>query len=230
MLNLRYRENGMETGRISFHKDSLLSRFKAKPSTVSIVPAFAKDRRDVENFIKTIYADAFDARIHIHYPILMSVRDECGKILAATGFRLAKDCPLFLEQYLDAPIEATLNVPRNQIVEIGNLASQGGGASLFLFAALAAYLHHNGYTQAVVTSTSFLERRFNQMGLRPRRHAKADPSLLISDDEDWGRYYDTVPNVISGAVSRGYQRLQKQLGLEYQDCRPRLFPRLHFTI
>lgn len=228
MLNLLYNEDGLQTGTLSLRKDALLGQLKARPSVISILPASAKDRLAVEAFIKDIYARAYGARIEVHYPILMSVRDEQGKLLAATGFRPATSEKLFLEQYLPAPAEQILITPRQKIVEIGNLASDGGGASLFLFAALAAYLHHKGFTQAVVTSTDFLERRFRQMGLQPRRHAKADPSLLLSDGEYWGSYYDTQPHVISGSVVDGYKRLQRQLGAEYQDYRPRLLPRLHY--
>ena len=147
MLNLNYCENGLNTGLLSLKKDSPLARLKAQPKTVSITGAFSKDREEVERFITDIYAKSYNAEISVHYPILMSVRDEAGKLLAATGFRPAQSEPLFLEQYLDAPIEAVLNAPRSQIVEIGNLASQGGGASLFLFAALAAYLNDKNFTR-----------------------------------------------------------------------------------
>lgn len=228
MINLQYNENGFQTGSLSFRKDSLLDHLKARPSVVSIVPVTSKDRDMVEAFIRDVFQRAYGARISVHYPVLMSVRDEAGSILAATGFRPAGAQPLFLEQYLTAPVDNILQAPRDEIVEIGNLASHGGGASLYLFAALAAYLNHKGFTKAVVTSTDFLERRFRQMGLQPRRHATADPALLLSDGEDWGTYYDTQPHVISGSVSHGYMRLQKQLGAEYTDLRPRLLPRLHY--
>ncbi|MCD8519763.1 MAG: thermostable hemolysin [Alphaproteobacteria bacterium] len=228
MLNLSYSENGLQTARLSFRKNAWLSHIKAKPSVVSIVPAFSQGRAEVENFITTIYAYAYGAYIHVHYPVLMSVRDDAGQILAATGFRCADDEPLFLEQYLTSPIDQVLQAPRGEIVEIGNLASQGGGASLYLFAALSAYLNHKGFTKAAVTSTDFLERRFRQMGLQPRRHAKADPALLLEEGENWGTYYDTQPHVISGSVAQGYKLLQKKLGAEYTDCRPRLYPRLHY--
>ena len=57
----------------------------------------------------------------------MSVRDAGGTILAAVGFRYAKEEPLFLENYTGAPIEQVLRTPRERIAEIGNLASAGGG-------------------------------------------------------------------------------------------------------
>lgn len=228
MLNLQYSENGLHTGQLSFSNTYFFGKLAARASVISILPAFAKDRETVERFITDIYAKSYGAKINIHYPVLMSVSDEEGKLLAATGFRSASDEPLFLEQYLDASVENVLSVPRSQIVEIGNLASDGGGASLYLFAALAAYLNYKGFSQAVVTSTDFLERRFKQMGLTPKRHAKANPALLLSAGEDWGSYYDTQPHVISGSVEHGYKRLQSQLGAEYHELRPRLFPRLHY--
>lgn len=228
MYDLAYSENGLQTGWLSFKNDGLLARLRAKPTVVSIVPAFSRDRENVEQFIVDVYAKAYGARISVRYPVLMSVRDEDGRILAATGFRPAAEEPLFLEQYLNASVDEVLKTPRSRIVEIGNLASEGGGASLYLFAALAAYLNYRNFTQAVVTSTDFLEARFRQLGLRPKRHAKADPSLLLTPGENWGSYYDTQPHVISGSVEHGYKRLQHQLGLEYTDCRPRLLPRLHY--
>ncbi len=227
-IQLRYDENGMDTADLIFRKSAMLRHFKITPTIVSIVSEYAQERKNVERFIKDIYADAYGADIEIHYPILMSVRDESGSILAATGFRPACREKLFLEQYLDRPVEDVLSCPRDRIVEIGNLASAGRGASLFLFAALAAYLHHQGYKKAVVTSTDFLERRFHQMGLNPRRHAPADPALLLSQNEHWGSYYDTDPHVVSGDVGLGYKKLEKQLGAEYHSLRPRLLPRLHF--
>lgn len=228
MLNLQYDEDGLHTGFLSLKRDGFLARLKAQPKIVSIVGSFTKDREIVEDFIRDIYARSYDAAIRVRYPVLMSVRDENGKILAATGFRLAAEEPLFLEQYLSAPIEDMIKTPREHIVEIGNLASDGGGASLFLFAALSAYLNYKGYTQAVVTSTEMLERRFRQMGLRPQRHAKATPALLSGNGENWGTYYESQPHVVSGSVEEGYKRLQRQLGAVYQDCRPRLLPRLHY--
>lgn len=228
MLSLNYNENGLKTGQVSFARDRILSRIKARPSIVSITPAFAPERAQAEDFIKSIYKKSYDASIEIHYPVIMSVQNADGDLLAATGFRFAAKEPLFLEQYLDAPIDNIIHTQRSKIVEIGNLASQGGGASLYLFAALAAYLNYQEISHAVVTSTDFLERRFRQMGLRPERLAKADPSLLIGQGESWGSYYSTQPHVIAGSVTRGYKCLQKQLGIEYADYRPRLFPRLHY--
>lgn len=236
MFQLDYQENGQHTGQLRMNESRWLARLQARPTMVSIysafgpafAPAFTKDRQAVEDFIIGIYARSYGARIGVHYPVLMSVRDETGHILAALGFRYADTEPLFLEQYLDAPVEDILNSPRSGIVEIGNLASEGGGASLFLFAALSTYLYHKGKDHAVITGTRLLDRRFHELGLQPHKLAPADPALLLRQDENWGTYYDTAPHVMAGRIDEGYKRLQKILGAHYTEERPRLFPRLHY--
>lgn len=68
-LTLHYDENGFDTGLLSFSKSRMLGQLKAKPSLVSILPAFAKDREEVERFIMGVYAKAYGARIQVRYPV-----------------------------------------------------------------------------------------------------------------------------------------------------------------
>lgn len=228
MFNLDYQEDGRSTGTLSLTEGAWMGRLDARPTVVSIAPAFAKDSRAVEDFIVQTYAQAYGATIGVHYPILMSVRDETGAILAALGFRYAADGPLFLEQYLSHPIEEILDTPRSSITEIGNLASSGGGASIFLFAALSAYLDGRGQSHAVITGTNFIEKRLRTLGLRPTRLASANPDLLLQKNENWGSYYSTNPHVLAGQIDRGYESLQKALGATYTKNHARLLPRLHY--
>jgi hypothetical protein len=224
MLQLNYNENGNPSARLRLQKNGFLSRVAMHACAISILTGPARERAEVENFISAIYAHTYGADISVHYDTLMSVRDDHGDIVAALGFRSAGHGPLFLEQYLRRPVDAVLDIPRHQIAEIGNLASNGSGASSFLFTALAAYLHHGGFKQAVVTGTATLEKRFHKMGLEPVRHAFADPALLDQNQTDWGRYYDTRPHVLSGSVTLGYLRLQSRFGAEYRHMRTRLYP------
>lgn len=228
MLNLHYQEDGYSSGTLSLTEGAWMSRLDARPTIVSIAPAFAKDSKGVEDFIVQTYAKAYGAKIGVHYPILMSVRDEAGTILAALGFRYAANGPLFLEQYLSHSVEDILDTPRSAITEIGNLASSGGGASSFLFVALSAYLDGKGQTHAVITGTNFIEKRLRTLGLRPIRLSAADPGLLLHKNENWGTYYDTDPHVLVGQVDHGYHSLQKALGAVYTQNRARLLPRLHY--
>ncbi|HBR68830.1 MAG TPA: hypothetical protein DEA55_05580 [Rhodospirillaceae bacterium] len=189
---------------------------------------FEPERERVEDFIRAIYKQSYDADITVNYPVLMSVRNADGDILAAVGFRYAKDEQLFLEYYTQEPIERLLDCPRHEIVEIGNLASAGQGASAFLFAALASYLNNKGIRHAAVTGTDFLHRYFERVGLKPQKICNADIKAVEHDRQNWGSYYDTQPRVLVGSVATGVKRLKHMLGAEFEDCRPRLFPRLHY--
>jgi hypothetical protein len=165
------------------------------------------ERRRVERFIETAYADAYGSCIAAHYPTLMSVQDEAGVIYAVVGFRPAAEERLFLEQYLTAPVEDVLGraigatVPRAQIVEIGGLASSGQGATVFLFAAMAHHLQREGLGFAVATATGELRRIFSRAGLGALELAKADPGRLGDGGGAWGAYYETDPVVLAGCIS-----------------------------
>ena len=228
MFRLRFDEDGQYSGELTLRQLTWRNRLATRPSVVSILPSLAPERALVERFITEVYARAYGARIRVQYPVLMSIRDRDGKLLAALGFRPAAEQALFLERYLEQPVESLLVVPRSHIVEIGNLASAGGGTSLFLYAALAAYLHHKGFTWAVATGTGTLEQRLVQLGLQPRKLACAAPLSLQPADEDWGRYYEARPSVLAGSIETGLRRLQRRLGADYRESRPRLFPRLHY--
>ena len=164
------------------------------------------ERRRVEAFIEASYLRAYGGRIVRHYPTLMSVQDDDGAIYAVVGFRLAGDTPLFLEQYLDVPVETALSeaigtaVARPAIVEIGNLASNGRGATIFLFAAMARHLDAVGAQFAVATATEELRGVFHKAGLGALRLASADPERLLDHGVSWGAYYDTRPVVLAGSI------------------------------
>ena len=228
MLKLQLHENDLNTANLYLRPDQVSRVSKLTPAIVDITGRFQPERQRVEDFIKGVYARSYGAKISIDYPTLMSVRHEDGDILAAVGFRYAKDEPLFLEHYTGAPIEKVLRTPRRQIAEIGNLASAGGGASIFLFAALASYLNFRDIKYATVTGTDYLHRTFKKLGLHPQKICDASLKEVQSEGQDWGTYYDTNPRVLAGSVEHSVARLKKALGAEYQDCRPRLFPRLHY--
>lgn len=87
-----------------------------------------ENRFEVEHFISQKFQQSYAADIHEFFPELLCMR--CfGNISGTAGMRVAKNNPLFLEQYLDQSIEAELTkragktVERSSVVEIGNLAS-----------------------------------------------------------------------------------------------------------
>ncbi|RZJ86368.1 MAG: hypothetical protein EON88_24800 [Brevundimonas sp.] len=212
---------------------------RARPTLSSSVIRFddprTGERRRVERFIEDAYAEAYGSRIRAHYPTLMSVQDEAGVIYAVVGFRHAAEDALFLEQYLDAPVEAALGqavgvpVERAHIAEIGGLASSGQGATVFLFAAMARHLKREGLRFAVATATGELRRIFSRAGLGALELAKADPARLDDGGGAWGAYYQTDPVVLAGCISTATAPLDHfseaapvgravRTRLHYKDC------------
>lgn len=204
-----------------------MKRFTAlSPSLIAITTYPSFNRRRVECFIEQTFHRTYGAKIDKHYPTLMSVHDEEDNILAAVGFRCAKDEPLFLERYLDVPIEQRLRghshipVEREVIAEVGNLASLGQGASIFLFAALNAYLAQQGIQIDTFTATDSLHRHFTKLGMNAVELGKANQEKLPDHGVLWGTYFKENPRVIAGSVQQVLLGLHRhlQMVLETSDA------------
>lgn len=234
MHTLTFRRNGNNLAELAFDSITLKRVTPLEPTIIDISSQFAPERLKAEMFIADIYRRNYNARIRVTYPTLMSVRNGDGHILAAVGYRRASEEPLFLEQYTKEPIENVMSriygqpVHRDEIGEIGNLASEGRGASVFLFAAIASYLLRQGIRYATVTGTRLLHRRFATMGLQPHTICDASLSALTQAHGEWGTYYDTAPRVLAGSLEHSMDKLNATLGAVYSENGERLFPRLHF--
>lgn len=171
----------------------------------AIDPAHPR-RAEVEAFIRQRYREAYGACLGDLMPQLCARVDQAGTLIAAAGLRLASQAPLFLERYLDAPIEDCLRAhfgvapARERIVEIGHLSGAGAGATSGLFVALARELHASGIEWAVFVATSALRQRLARIGLQPRPIAAADAARLGPAAERWGSYYATDPWLLAGPL------------------------------
>lgn len=169
-------------------------------------------RQEAEDFIKNVFAQRYNAKITAFTPNLM-VLEQRGVIVAAAGWRSAKDSALFLERYLDVPIEqvmahlAPAPISRDRIVEVGHLAAQRPGSSIHLFRAIASYLHAQGFEWVASTATQELVGIFSKLGLPPLALAAANPERLNELASNWGSYYDTQPIVAAGKIKSALQRM-----------------------
>jgi hypothetical protein len=167
----------------------------------------AHDAQSVRGMIEDVYQRAYGAAIREHYPDICFRADADGRVVAAAGIRRASDGPLFLESYLDAPIEDVIQgctdeaVTRGEIVEIGNLVSNQTGQCRSFFSLLCMELHDLGYRYAVATATRPLRRIFQFAGFESRFLAIADPARLPDFGAGWGTYYATDPHVVFGSVT-----------------------------
>jgi len=174
-------------------------------------------RPQVESTIRRIYADRFLAHVKHFAPVLVSLHDGEGdetRIAAAAGYRLATG-PLFLETYLDRPVEDLLahdgvRPARERIVEVGHLAAALTGAGRRLIPRLAEEFARLEVEWVVGTLTEELRLLFNRMGIAPIALGIADPSRLGAAAADWGTYYDHRPLVLAGNLAVALRRMARR--------------------
>jgi len=172
-------------------------------------------RNEAESFIRNVFSRHYAAQVRSFAPDLMLL-EQTDRISAAAGWRGAAQGPLFLETYLDAPVEAHIArlaaspVARERIAEVGNLAAitPGGGARMIL--TLAEHLDRLGYEWVVFTATQELIGIFAKLGLPPLALGVADPARLGESASDWGRYYDSQPVVVAGRIRLALERMRNQ--------------------
>jgi hypothetical protein len=171
------------------------------------------DRAAVEAFISQRFAASFGSRIEAFMPRLFSVRNQAGDICGAFGMRSASR-KLFLEQYLDIPIEQAIaartggRAERRAIVEVGHFSGAFPGAVRAMIGLLTEYLHREGCDWVVFTGTSGLRNAFGRLGLFTLDIEAATADRLPAEARAaWGSYYDHAPRVCAGNVKDGYQAM-----------------------
>lgn len=185
---------------------------------VSLISKREAPRQEIERFIQCLFRRAYGARINHFPPHLLSIRQD-GKILAASGMRSAMNATLFLETYLDRPIENIIAektsrpIDRNRIIEVGSLASSHAGGARALIITLTAYLSGANYEWAVFTATPQVRNNFTKLGIELIPLAPADQNRLGDSDtqQEWGSYYEQSPMVVACDVRQGYLAVFKAL-------------------
>jgi len=186
------------------------------PTLVNMSGRDDSHRAETERFIHHCFARVYGADVREFMPVLMRLHDGGGTLLGALGLRSARDEALFLERYLERPVEQALaagfNTPvdRDAVTEVGNLAVAAPGGGRWLITALTAYLFAAGGTWVVFTIGPVLHNAFRRMGLELVDLGPADPDrLCASERAGWGRYYEQKPRVMAGRVEHGYRVLQQ---------------------
>jgi hypothetical protein len=173
-------------------------------------PGTAK-RLAVEQFVSSCFKQQYGAEVRHFMPLLMSLSGQHGELKAVLGFRYADLNPLFLENYLDRPVEQVLAtklkrpVNRSHLVEVGNLAVNVAGGGRWLITALTAYLSTTGCEWALFTIGPVLSNAFTRLGLQLIDLAPAQrESLPLGEQAHWGSYYEQKPRVMAGNIAQGH--------------------------
>lgn len=176
----------------------------------------SKAASSVTEFIRRRFFQAYGAQPELTVRRLLVLTTRQGALLAAVGVRNASNERLFLEDYIDTPVETVIpvetgetRVRRGEVVEIAHLAGVEAGVSRHLFAGLTLWLHSLGYQWIAFTGTDQLRNSFRRLGIVAHVIAPADPTRLPDGARGWGSYYDHHPMVMAVNVLEGLQALEK---------------------
>ncbi len=207
-------------GHLCLDSDRLRRLTRLRPVEIRVVTRGHAERRLIEAFIEDVYRRSHDASITTHYPTLLSLHGAGGDVLAAVGLRSAARDRLFLEQYLQSPVEDAIAaatgrpIGRAEIAEIGSLASLGNGASVFLVIAAATFLDTRRFSYAVVTANDAMRRIICTFGFDHTVLGAARGEALADGGRNWGSYYGCGPQMLAGPVGPACDLIAPFLPLE----------------
>ncbi|WP_338506756.1 thermostable hemolysin [Erwinia aphidicola] len=170
---------------------------------------------DTSIFIREKYRETYNAQLTECMPWLLSLHDAQGELNAACGIRLAGAGPLYLEQYLDAPVEVLMSdhfpqeIAHNTLVEVGNFAASDGASARVMYAAVCLLLNRYHFTHIVFTGTHKIRNIFSRLRLSPVLLSDAHPERLRGSRDRWGSYYQYQPQVMVGELAGGQSTLSQ---------------------
>ncbi|KAF0864560.1 thermostable hemolysin [Pseudomonas sp. LD120] len=184
------------------------------PMTLARALPEDSQRGAFETYISQRFQQVHGARIHQFMPELFGLSNLEGALCAVAGVRMASSGPLFLERYLDAPIEGLIDtaaqrpVERQGVVEVGNLAASDTGSARLSIIAITWLLAMGDLEWVAFTGNIGLVNSFHRLGLRPLTLCAADPERLGEERHHWGSYYQSQPSVHVGSIRAGFIHLR----------------------
>ncbi|HEY1980272.1 MAG TPA: thermostable hemolysin [Xanthobacteraceae bacterium] len=178
-----------------------------------VVPRSDRLRSVVEFEIQRVYLKRYGAVLDSFAPTLAAELTQAGEVECAAGIRFGRE-PLFLECYLDRPIEQILEdrlcfeAERSRIVEVCHLAGAGPGSSLTFVRKLIALLQGMGAEWAIFTATRPLRHLLRRSGLFLVELGAATVQL-VPEPEKWGTYFEHDPRImaVGARTASGLKRL-----------------------
>lgn len=161
-------------------------------------------RAAVVNFVSERFHSCHGAHVADDAPEWVGVYQPDGALAAAFALRDTAS-GLFCTRYLNAPLTELL-APRlgpgvTAVIEIAHLCALRPGVLCTIVPVAASALEAAGYQAVVCTATARLAHYFVRKGLVSVDLGLADPARLsASERATWGRYYDTAPRVLAGAL------------------------------
>jgi hypothetical protein len=163
----------------------------------------------LERYVQQAFALKHSAQVRSFMPMLLALQGRGGRVCGVTGYRQAGVEDLFLERYLDRPVQHAIaaasgtDVNRAQVVEVGNLASLSCRAAVHLVALLPQHLMQQGQRWVVFTATQGVRHILQRFRAPLYELAPARAECVSGQGDDWGSYYRTDPRVMAGYLPDG---------------------------
>ena len=202
--------------RVYRRREALLARALNPAPVFTLHTCLDPERGDVEAFIADRFLASYGACIQEFMPQLLSMR--ClNHFTGVIGIRKAAEEDLFLETYLDLPVEQVLSaktnaiIERDAIVEVGNLVAGSRGSSQFVFLVAMSALQEAGYRWIVFTATNSLANNLHKLGFPMTLLAPASIDRLSAREAaGWGSYYEAGPQVYAGSLDNAMEIIRRR--------------------
>jgi len=186
-------------------------------SSLTVIHPGDPRRAAAEALVRSCFRETYGARVGYFLPSLLTLFQPPRGPQAVLGFGSATGQPLFLEHYLEVPIQEAVArvsgraVARADMVEVGNLAVAFPGGARCLAVALTAFLAARGAGWVAFTARTALRNTFERLGIALHPLAEARADRLPGGGSEWGRYYDDGPLVVAARVRQGAAAVRSRL-------------------
>lgn len=174
-------------------------------SVFTLVGPESTRRESLESRVRSGFGQHFGACIEGFMPTLAWYQHRNGGT-GIIGVRRASDEPLFLEHYLDIPIEKAIyeasgvKVTRDRIAEVGQFVVDDREIVGSFFRDLVPFLRDEGFDWVCFTGTNRVRAIIDRVGFCGQTIANAAASRAAPTNDRWGSYYEHEPVVMIGRL------------------------------
>lgn len=163
-------------------------------------------RSSLEARVRSGFGQHFNACIEGFMPDL-AVYEHATGASGVIGIRSAAEERLFLESYLDMPIEKIIQLTsghsadRDEIVEVGQFVVDDRDIVADFFRDLVPFLQSQGFKWVCFTGTNRIRALLARIGFAGYPVTQAAKTRVYDEKNQWGSYYEHEPVVIIGKLS-----------------------------